>query len=133
MSDKTASSEVAWALLTEGVTASRLEAHRLKHLLSRALRLVEESDHKEHLYEVAGDVIKGVPKRLQALENQLDKTSYVLTVLGEDYLRNRLSLSDRYQVDDAVKDAHPFGSRREKRSLVERVLSRVAARGALND
>ena len=133
MPKKTASSEVAWALLTEGVTASRLEAHRLKHLLSRALRLVEESDEKEHLYEVAGDLIKAIPKRLENLEEDLDKTSYALTVLGEDFLRPRLSLSDRNHVDDSVKDAHPFGARREKTSLIERVLFRTAVRRTLDE
>ena len=103
MRDKTASSEVAWALLTEGVTAARLESHRVRHLVNRAMRLVEGSEHKEHLYEVAGDIIKGIPNRLKALETDLDRTSYALTVLGEDFLRPRLALTDRAQVDEAAR------------------------------
>jgi len=117
---------VAWALLTEGVTAARLEYHRIRHLVNRAMRLVEGSEHKEHLYEVAGDIIKGIPNRLLALETDLDRTSYALTVLGEDFLRPRLALSDRTQVDEAAKDSHPFGMRRVKSSLVDRVVHRAA-------
>ena len=128
MREKTASSEVAWALLTEGTTAARLEAHRIRHLVNRAMRLVENSKHKEHIYEVAGDLIKGIPQRLTALEVDLDRTSYALTVLGEDFLRSRLDLSDRTQVDEAAKDSQPFGSRRVKSSLLERVIRRAALR-----
>lgn len=102
------SSQAAWALLTEGVASARVEAHRLRNHVSRVLKLVEASPAKEHLYEVAGDLILAVPKRLEALEMDLDRTSYALAVLGEDTLRDQLPLSDRKLVDEAVERAKPI-------------------------
>ena len=40
---KNSSSQAAWALLTEGVTSARLEAHGLRHLVTRGLKIVEQS------------------------------------------------------------------------------------------
>lgn len=117
------SSQAAWALLTEGVTSARLEAHRLRHLVTRALKLVENSPAKEHLYEVAGDILQATPKRLEALETDLDRTAYALSVIGEDHLRDRLPLADRKIVDESVEKAKPlFGP------MLNRSALRVAER-----
>ena len=107
MSNKTATSEVTWALLTEGVASSRIELHRLKHLLNRALSLVEQSDAKEHLYEVAGDIIQGVPAKLDAVGRGLDRTSYALSKIGVDHLRSRLPIDDRNKVEEGVVQPKP--------------------------
>jgi hypothetical protein len=117
------SSQAAWALLTEGVTSARIEAHRLRQMVSRVLSLVEVSPAKEHIYEMAGDLIQAVPRRLEALENDLDRTSYALSVLGEAHLRDQLPLADRKVVDEAVERAKPlFGP------MLNRAAARVAER-----
>lgn len=123
------SSQAAWALLTEGVTAARIEAHRLRAMVSRVLQLVETSEAKEHLYQVAGDVIIAAPSRMEVLEKHLDRTSYALSVLGEESLRNVLPLADRKVVDEAVERARPmFGPQRTRSSKVvaDRYLTRQA-------
>ena len=124
MKRNAASSQAAWALLTEGVTAARLEAHRLRLLLTRALTLCEKSERRDHLYEVAGDVIQAVPTRLDNLERDLDRTSYALSVLGSDHLRDVLPLTDRKVVDDATEHAKPFGGVGRARALADRVAER---------
>lgn len=129
--DRTAaSSQAAWALLTEGVTSARLEAHRLRLLLTRTLSLCEKSEKRDHLYEVAGDVIQAVPTRLDNLERNLDRTSYALSVLGSDHLRDILPMTDRKVVDDATEHARPFGGNGRPRTsagrVAERHLTRVA-------
>ena len=120
--DRQASSQAAWALLTEGVTRARVEAHRLQHLSNRAIKLVEGSEQKEHLYQVAGDLIVAFPDRLEQLLTVLDRTSLALAKMGEDFLEARLSLSDRAMVDEAVESA--FGHKPMLRSEVERVAAR---------
>lgn len=110
-----------------GVNSARIETHRLHHLVNRAMKLVEVSPEREHLYSVAGDMIVAVPKRLALLERDLDKTALALSMLGEDFLKNRLSLSDRVEVEDALEGAgHPFGRPRSKgaSSMAERVAQR---------
>lgn len=118
-----ASSQVSWSLLTEGVTQARVEAHRLRLMLDRALALVDTSTAREHLWQVGGDLIQGLPERLTDLERSLDRTSYALVVMGEDFLRGRIPADDRYVVDEATK-AHPYASTRSKDSLAERVAHR---------
>jgi len=122
-----ASSQVSWALLTEGVTQARLEAHRLRLMVDRAMAMVETSPEKEHLWEVGGDLIQGFPERMSALERSLDRTSYALVVMGEDFLRGRIILDDRNVVDEATK-SHPFARRRTKEdSQAARVARRYLA------
>jgi hypothetical protein len=123
--DKTASSEASWALITEGVTAARLEAHRVKHLLNRGIKIVEGSPAKAHIHQVAGDIIRGAPNRLQRLEMLLDRTSLALSKMGEDFLGARLPLSEKQLVEDAVEPAGGF-----KKSRVQHLASRWVKRNA---
>lgn len=131
MVTKNASSQVAWALLTEGVTKARIEAHRLEHLINRAQKLVDTSEEKEHLYQVAGDILEAVPKRFEQLIIALDRTSLALAKMGEEFLESRLSLSDRTMVDEAVEAA--FGKSSPKQSLKARVADRYLNRNQLED
>lgn len=112
---KKASSQAAWALLTEGVTHSRVEVHRLRHLVNRAMRLIEASDHRDHFFQMAGDVIVGIPRRLTALETDLDRTGLALSKMGAEFLESRLPLSDKIMVDEAVESA--FGGNRQRQSI----------------
>lgn len=127
---KTASSEVAWALLAEGVTSARLEAHRLRHLLNRALALVGSSAEKEHLYQVAGDVIVAIPERLQQLDRHLDRTTLALTQMGQTFLEARLPITDKQMVEDAIEPS--FGGSRQKESI-DRVTRAYLARKGESD
>jgi len=122
LAGKTASSQAAWALITEGVVAARVEAHRLKHLVNRALQLVEKSSHKEHLHQVAGDLLEAAPRRLERLEIDLDRTSLALSKMGEKFLEARLPLQDKVQVDEAVQPA--FGGGGVRFASVDRVAVR---------
>ena len=116
---KTSSSQVAWALLTEGVTQARVDVHRLRILCDRALSLVESSKERGHLYQVAGDMIQGVPSRISAAERALDRTTYALSLMGEDFLKGRITLGDRDYVDGALMTS-PFSSRDKSSTRVAR-------------
>ena len=102
---KNADSQAAWAIVAEGVAASRMEAHHLHKLVGRVLSLVNASEHKDALYETAGDAIVAIPKHVEQLERQLDKTSYAVSCIGKDEIKSRLSLSDRDMVDEALEKA----------------------------
>ena len=130
MKDRSASSQAAWALLTEGVAEARVHTHRIRHLTDRAQALVEESPQREHVYQVAGDIIVGLPKRLDELERVLDCTSYALSKMGEDFLRGRIPIEDRTKVEEAVKSSLGFspGLSRSSEPDPKRVASRYARR-----
>jgi hypothetical protein len=131
MDDKTASSQAAWALITEGVTRARIDAHRLRHLIDRGLHLIEDSEHREHFYQMAGDLIMGVPERLQSLELALDRTSLALSKMGESFLEARLPLSDKTMVDEAVAAA--FGGSQQRHSEAARRVADRYLRRKLRD
>jgi len=114
-SNKKASSEAAWALIMGGVASARLEAHRLKHLVSRCEKLVEHSTHREHLYQVAGDIIVDMPGRLRKLEVALDRTALALSGMGEEFLSARLPLSEKQLVEEATQPG--FGGHRHRHSV----------------
>ena len=100
---KKSSSQSSWALLASSVSQARVESHRIRHLVNRGQKVVENSVAKDHLYEVAGDLILGIPDRLSHLERVLDRTSYALSIMGEEFFRGRLSIDDKEMVDQAVK------------------------------
>ena len=128
MKDHKASSQAAWALLTEGVAESRVHVHRIRHLFDRANTLVEQSEQRDRLYQVAGDIIVGIPSRIQELERVLDRTSYALSKMGEDFLRGRISIDDRTLVEEAVKSSLGFSPGVDRASQPDP--SRVAERYA---
>ncbi len=100
--DKKATSEVSWSLLMEGVSAARVETHRLKQLLKRALLLVEHSEQKDHLYQVAGDLIMALPNRIDNLERLLDRTSLGLAHMGDSFLSAKMTQSDKAWVEESL-------------------------------
>lgn len=122
--DKKSSSQSAWSLLAGSVSQARVESHRIRHMVNRGQKVINASVARDHLYEVAGDIIVGLPERLTLLENLLDRTSYALSIMGEDFYRGRLSLDDKEMVDQAVKYSQsPFPS---PRKVANRFLQRQA-------
>jgi len=119
---KTASSQAAWALITEGTSRARVDGHRLRHMMDRALKLIEGSEHKEHFYQMAGDIILGAPRMLDQLDQDLDRTLLALSKMGEEFLDSRLPLSDKVMVEEAVEAA--FGKPRSHISMAEKVAKR---------
>lgn len=124
---RSSGSQAGWALIAGGVNAARVEAHRLHQYLGKILKLVETSPQKEHLYQVAGDIIVDFPERLEKLEEQLDELGYALSVMGKDHLKDRLSLTRRNRVEETVEGAPAFGGRM-LRQTAERVAARHMAR-----
>ncbi len=92
--------------------------------------MIESSDAKDHIYQMAGDLIFATPKRLTQLERHLDRTSLALSKMGEEFLGARLPLTDKTVVEEAVESAGFVSPGRHKsaRRVAARWLGRVAAR-----
>lgn len=128
---KKASSQAAWALLSEGLSKARVDAHRLRLLVDRAKAVVDGLGDPEPVWEAAGDLILGVPERLTQLESDLDRTAYALTLMGEDFLRSRLTVSDREWVDEGLASAaNPLGDKVSGRRVASRWLAATVAPSA---
>ena len=128
MADKQANtSEAGWALVMGGVTSARVDAHRLRKLLSHLQNCVDRSPHRKQWYQMTGDLVMGIPGALERLERSLDRTSYALAKIGEEHLRDRLSISDRAMVEDGVTSPRPWSHSRSKFSA-ERLARRFLER-----
>ena len=110
MSRKEAGSQAGWALISGGVNAARVDAHRLHQLLLKVEKLVQTSSEKEHIYQVAGDLIAAIPQLCQSIEGQLDETSYALSLMGKEHLKDRLPVSSRALVDATVEGNAAFSA-----------------------
>jgi len=131
VSDKKASSQAAWALLTCGVSESRVEAHRIRHLVDRLQKLADHPDVGEFIYAVLGDVIEGLPSRVASLERTLDRTSFALSKMGQDFLKGRIPVSDRNHVEEAVSATGFVKDQASTNSVVEKHRKRAAGRNGL--
>lgn len=132
---KQSSSEAAWSLLSGAVSDARVEAHRLRHLVNRGLKIIEQDnpEQKAHVYQLAGDLIDAVPSRLSKLESLLDKTSFALSMMGEDFFASRLSLDDKTEVKEAIEhSAHPFSKAVKESTPVRRVADAYLRRADLS-
>jgi Mg2+ and Co2+ transporter CorA len=129
---RSAGSQAGWALITGGVSSARVQAHRLHQLLTKIMKLVDSSPAKEHLYQVAGDIIMAFPKALEDLEQQLDETNYALSMMGTDHLKERLPITRRNKVEETIEGAPAFGApmlRQTAKRVAERHMAkRVAQR-----
>jgi hypothetical protein len=104
-------------------------------MVNRLLVLVEASEKRDHLYEVAGDIIVDFPRHLQHLERHLDRLNYALASVGQKQYRDRIPLTDRYKVDYAMQEARfplvsdegqsPFPPTKPK-TVAQRVAQRYA-------
>ena len=97
------SSQASWAILSSGVSQSRVEAHIIRLTVNQLLNSLEKSPLKEELYKHVGDNLQALPAHLSKLERSLDRTNYALITMGSDWYRQRLVHEDREMVDMASK------------------------------
>lgn len=86
--------------LLKEVSDSLATTHKVKTLLNRAIEIVNASEEKEHIYQVAGDIIINLPKKLDRLENTLTKILYFLNIYMRKDLRTFLSVEDKSEIDE---------------------------------
>lgn len=102
--EKKSSSQVAWALITSHITQARIDAHRLRHLVSRAQKILAQLED-EKVAQLAGDLVTAIPEAMEKLETRLDSASYATSLMGAEFLKNRLPISMKSEIDEAIEGA----------------------------
>jgi hypothetical protein len=77
----------AMIYIQEELSDARLRCEELKHLMVRAVDLINASKKSDHFYAVAGDIIYGAPQLLTKLEKALDAAA--MAVNKVDYEETR--------------------------------------------
>ena len=115
-----ASSQASWSILSEGVSASRVEAHIVRSHVNQMIEAIKKHPQiAEEIFKRCGDNFEAIPKHMSKMERHLDRTNYALITMGGDWYRQRLTHEDREMVDMAAKyNPTPFPST-SKQSEIE--------------
>lgn len=76
--------------LVEELGDARLRCEQLVAYVTEALRLIELSSQKDHVFEVAGHLIHGVPVTLEKLQKSLQAVALAANRIDYEELRNVL-------------------------------------------
>lgn len=77
----------ATVYVQQELSNARLYAEQLKHVIVKALDLVNASERKDHLYAVAGDLIHAAPMTMSKLERSLDTVAMAVNKIDYEELR----------------------------------------------
>lgn len=121
-----------------GIAEARVQAHRLRHMVNRLISMCRDPRYGEILNQLVGDIAQASPHQLDMIETALDRASYAMSIMGEDFLKGRLPLEDLTEVQEATEGSRPFGTSRYRASLDPEKLARwferrVRARQARRD
>lgn len=101
LSDKTGS---AVLYLQEELTDARLRCDQLKRLIDRAIRHVGQSKQRDFLYEIAGDLIYGVPDTLFKLDKALDAAALASSRLDYEELKQQLKPEKVEELENVLNE-----------------------------
>jgi hypothetical protein len=90
--------------LVEELTDARLRCEQLKKFVSQAVRLIAMSPQRDHLYEVAGDTIYGIPDALFKLDKALGATALAASRLDYEELKTQLRPEKVEELEDVLRD-----------------------------
>jgi hypothetical protein len=91
--------------LMEELTDARLRCEQLKHYVAEASKMVSESPHKDHFWEVAGHLIHGIPDALFKLDKALSATALAATKLDYEGLKQNLRPEKADELERVLEDA----------------------------
>ncbi len=99
---KTASGIVVY--LMEELGDARLRCAQLKKYVKEATDLIEKSDHRDHFFEVAGNLIYGIPDVVLKLDKALDATALAAARLDYEEIKNGLRPEKADELESALQD-----------------------------
>lgn len=96
--------EIDLSSLIQQRTLQTLESvNQMEDLITQALRLVQESKQKEHIYSEAGDLISSVHETLDNLKEGVEILHYISSKMGIKKVRNKVPLEVRNSIDKIIK------------------------------
>ena len=90
--------------LVENLSDARLRCDQLKRYLAKAMKLIEKSSKRDHFYEVAGDILNGVPEVIFKLDKALDATGLAASRLDYEELKQQLSPEKVDELEEVLED-----------------------------
>jgi hypothetical protein len=89
----------------EELTDARLRCEQLKRYIQDAVQLVEKSPQRDHIFEVAGHLLHGIPEALFKLDKALGATALAATKLDYDEIKQTLKPEKVEELERALEDS----------------------------
>lgn len=90
--------------LMEELTDARLRCEQLKKFVSQVVRIISTSPQRDHLYEIAGDAIYGIPDALFKLDKALGATALAASRLDYEELKAQLKPEKVEELEDVLRN-----------------------------
>lgn len=90
--------------LVEELGDARLRCAQLKKYVADATDMIEKSEHRDHFFEVAGNLIYGIPDVLMKLDKALDATALAAGRLDYEEIKNGLRPSKTDELESALQE-----------------------------
>lgn len=90
--------------VVEELSDARLRCEQLKKFVSQAVRLIASSPSRDHLYEVGGDIIYGIPDALFKLDKALAATALAISRLDYEELKTQLKPEKVEELEDVLRN-----------------------------
>lgn len=90
--------------LVEEISDARLRCDQLTAYVTEALRLVENSPHKDHFFEVAGHLIYAAPATLHKLQKALQAVALAANMIDSEELKRDLRPEKVEQLERGLED-----------------------------
>ena len=90
--------------LMEELGDARLRCEELIRYTAAATQLIEKSAHRDHFFEIAGNLIEGIPKAVFKLHKALQAVALAATRIDYEELKQDLRPEKVTQLEDALRD-----------------------------
>jgi hypothetical protein len=90
--------------LMEELGDARLRCAQLKKYVKDATDMIDKSEHRDHFFEVAGNLIYGIPDALLKLDKALDATALAAARLDYEEIKNGLRPEKADELETALND-----------------------------
>lgn len=106
MSAPTPQSKKAGALvyLQEELGDARMRCDQLLRYIDKAVKLIEKSPHKDHFFEVAGDVMRGIPESTFKLHKALEAVALAANRMDYEEIKQDLRPEKVEELERVLKD-----------------------------
>jgi hypothetical protein len=113
--------------LQEELGDARLRCAQLKKYVKEATDLIEKSTHRDHFFEVAGNLIYGIPDTLLKLDKALDATALAAARLDYEEIKNGLRPNKTDELEQALEDTRLRYLNRRSNDEVQNDTTRTGA------
>lgn len=90
--------------LVEELSDARLRCDQLKRYVAEAVKLVNASEKRDHFFEVAGNLLYGIPDALFKLDKALDATALAVSRLDYEELKQQLKPEKADELEQVLND-----------------------------